>query len=112
MKKQLTKTYYVSDFSNRDELASTAVYPTGKHATAQEAKGMEVEIQYPELLGGGQSGFKLPIDPEYHDGKLEFVIRLKRGNEEFEITKAKSLENPIEEKKEIKEIKKVAKKVK
>lgn len=99
--KQLTKTYYISDFSDKEEVADKGVFPTGKHATSEQAKGLEVEIRYPEFLGGRQSGMRLPVDPDYHDGKLEFRVFLVKGDEEYEIKDHISLENPVKDIKEL-----------
>ena len=96
-KKQLTRTYYVSDFSDKDEIATTAVYPTGKHATREQAEGMQMEARLPEFLGGTQTGVRIPVDPDYHDGKLELRLFLTKGEEEFEITDMISLESPVSE---------------
>jgi hypothetical protein len=109
--KQLTKTYYVSDFSEKEEIANVTVYPTGKHATSEQAKGMEVEIRYPEFLGGNQSGKRLPIDPDFHDGKLEFIVRLTKGSDVYEITEKALFENPVKEEVELPIKEEVAKKV-
>ena len=110
--KQLTKTYYVSDFSKEEEVATRAVYPTGKHATEMEAKGLEMEVRYPAFLGGKQSGVRLPVDPDYHDGKLEFRIFLTKGAEEYEITDFVQLSNPVKEEKELESKDEIAVKVK
>lgn len=110
-KKQLTKTYYVSDFSDKDEIATRVVYPTGKHATALEAKGMEMEAEFPNWLGSKQSGIKVPVDPEYHDGKLELVLRLTKGNEIWELEAPITLSNPVKIEEKLTTKKQIAKRI-
>lgn len=78
MKKQLTKEYYISDFSPGDAIADGKVYPTKKDATRQELNSFAREIRWCELFGGDMSGKFIPLDPSYTDAVVTFVVKIDK----------------------------------
>jgi hypothetical protein len=80
MKKTLTKQYYVSDFSQNDEIAAGRVYPTKKDATAAELTRFSKEIRWAPMFGGEMSGKFIPIDPDWADAEVTLVVKIDKKN--------------------------------